>query len=86
MHVNKNSTIFISYILYCKKKYETYGFATKADQADQPETESEPHKASGSWTHKIRKRDRIRGRQLELGQDLFLDEPTCPCVFNQILR
>jgi len=50
MHVNKNSTIFISYILYYKKKYETYGFATKADQADQPETESEPHKASRSRT------------------------------------
>jgi hypothetical protein len=35
---------------------------------------------------KIRKRDRIRGRQLELGQDLFLDVRTCPCVFDQILR
>jgi hypothetical protein len=35
---------------------------------------------------KIRKRDRIRGRQLELGQDLFLDVRICPCVFDQILR
>jgi len=52
IYANRNSTNIHHIIYYYKKKYDTCGFATKADKAGQPETGSEVQNKQVGVGHK----------------------------------